>query len=261
MRLFLSYAREQGSLAARLAARLEEENHSVFFDRTDLEPGDPFDATIRNEIHRADLFIFVVSPQSVEPTSYALTELGLARRRWRKAAGRILPVIVEPAPEGSMPEFGVTYLIPKGDWVAEVIARVAELAEHRRHRRLLLASWVAGSLVVAAGVTWFVSDGPSPPPSTPCLLLGEFQASPTRSTSIPEGLTLHVAAGGVTNDFLVGRDGKCRFGIDAELVGDWRLDLTSAAGVPWGRANLSGCPASTTRVPLDEGSSITIRPQ
>ena len=262
MRLFLSYAHEQRQLAAKLAARLEEEDHRVFFDRTDLRPGEPFDATIREEIQRADLFIFLVSPQSVEPASYALTELGLARKRWRKAGGRILPVIVQPAAEMSLPEFGVTFLSPEGDWVAEVAGRVAELADRQRVRRLRVTSWVAGSLVAVICAAWLGKDYSTPPPaSEPCRLFGQFQPSPERSTSIPEGLVLHVTAGGVTNSFSVEPDGTCGFEVAGEGVGEWRLDLTSAAGVTWGLANLSGCPASTIRVPLDDGSSITLSPQ
>jgi hypothetical protein len=257
MRLFLSYSHEQRPIAERLAVRLEEERHHVFFDRTDLGSGEPFDARIRSEIGRASLFIFLVSPQSVKQGSYALTELGLARKRWRRAAGRILPVLVEPVPKELMPEFGVGYFTPEGDWVAGVVARVAEIA---RVRRLRLIRTISTAAVLAVS-GWVAADRWRPHPKPPCRLAAEFQPSPARSVSMPEGLTLHVVAGGVTHDFLVQRDGTCRFEVEASQVGDWSVDFTSADGLAWGRSSLHGCPTAPTRVTLDEGSSLTILPQ
>ena len=48
-------------------------------------------------------FVFLVSPESVEPGSYCLTELGFARERWPKPADRVLPVVVAATPPESFP--------------------------------------------------------------------------------------------------------------------------------------------------------------
>lgn len=261
MRVFLSYAHEQRPIAEKLAVRLEAEGHRVFFDSMDLEPGDAFDARIRSGIERAGLFIFLVTPQSVEAKSYALTELGFAKKRWRRPEGRILPVILEPVSQSSMPEFGGTYLTPKGDIVAEVLAEVERIAKSRTRRRLVMTAWAAGALAAAVIAVLLFFNSQKPIPDTSCRLVAEFHPSPSRSATMPEGLTLHVSRGGVTHDFHVENDGTCRFEIDAGPADEWIVDFTSARGVAWGRSGLRGCPIATTKVTLDEGSSLTIRPQ
>ena len=72
-RVFLSYAREQRDVAEYLAQTLENDGIDVFFDRHDLPAGDAFHARIRAGIRRCHRFVFLVSPDSVTPGSYALT--------------------------------------------------------------------------------------------------------------------------------------------------------------------------------------------
>ena len=50
MKIFLSYASEQRELAKEIALALEAENHTVFFDRSALAPGEAYNAQIREAI-------------------------------------------------------------------------------------------------------------------------------------------------------------------------------------------------------------------
>ena len=67
--IFLSYSSPQSEAAARIELSLEGEGHSVFRDRSDLPPGESFDARIRAAIEESDLFIFLISRESVSPGS------------------------------------------------------------------------------------------------------------------------------------------------------------------------------------------------
>ncbi|HKC45702.1 MAG TPA: toll/interleukin-1 receptor domain-containing protein [Burkholderiales bacterium] len=130
MKLFLSYPSAQRELADRLALALEAERHEVFVDRTDLKAGEAFHRTLREAILGADGMVFLVTPESVAPGSYALAELDIAQQRWRRPGGRVLPVMVAPTPIAALPPYlsAVTVLQPRGDTVAEVVAAVARLA-------------------------------------------------------------------------------------------------------------------------------------
>jgi hypothetical protein len=87
----------------RLRLALEGEGHDVFVDRVELETGHPFDAKLRDAIERCDLFIFLISPETVAPASYALAELSIAEQRWRHPAGRVLPAMVASTPKDAVP--------------------------------------------------------------------------------------------------------------------------------------------------------------
>jgi hypothetical protein len=88
----------------------------VFVDRVELKAGQPFDADLQNGIERCDLFIFLISSETVAPGSYALAELSIAEQRWRHPAGRVLPVMVATTPKDAIPAYlrAVTILEPKG---------------------------------------------------------------------------------------------------------------------------------------------------
>ena len=151
MRVFVSYASEQRTTADRIANGLRQAGHRVFFDRDALQPGDGYDDAIRREIEKSDLFVFLVSPQSVESGGYALTELGFARKRWLNPSGRVLPVMVAATPIEAIDPYlrSVSILSPKGDVVAEVLGRVSDIHRRRRLRLGMLA--VAAAILAAAG--------------------------------------------------------------------------------------------------------------
>lgn len=128
-------------------------DHQVFFDRTDLPAGETYDVRILDAIEASDLFVFLISPESLEVGAYALTELGFARRKWRNPNRKVLPVLIRPVPLDSVPLYlrAVTVLQPRGDLPAEVTASVQSMASWRRLWRPAIAAGLA-MLVVAGGI-------------------------------------------------------------------------------------------------------------
>jgi hypothetical protein len=129
MNVFLSYSSSDLELAERLAYSLRDEGYSVFFDRTSLPPGEGYHSHIRSAIERCNLFIFLISHESVSRGSYALTELGVVQHKWGSPSGRILPVMVSEIDLATLPPYlkTVTVLRPQGEVVPEVVAVVNRL--------------------------------------------------------------------------------------------------------------------------------------
>ena len=151
MRIFISYSSKYRELCERLQLALEADGrHEVFVDRSQLTPGQPFDTTLRQGIEGCELFIFLLSPESVALGSYALAELDIAKARWRLPGGHVLPVKVAPTPKEAIPAYlrAVTILEPLGDVVAETVAAVEHVKPPSR-RVLWLTLIVVG--VVLAG--------------------------------------------------------------------------------------------------------------
>jgi hypothetical protein len=156
LKLFVSYPSTHRDLAEQLRLALEQEGHTVFTDRAELKEGEGYREALREAVDDADGLVFLVTPRSVAPGSYALTELDMAQRQWRSPAGRVLPVLVEPTPIASIPPYlrAVTLLHPKGDLVAETVAAVDRLHGGSRLGHWLVAA--ATLLVLAgAGLWWW----------------------------------------------------------------------------------------------------------
>jgi hypothetical protein len=166
MRIFLSYARERVSEAQQIDAALEAEGHEVFFARDSITAGSQFGRAIREAVGATDLFVFLISPESVEPGSYCLTELGFARERWPKPADRVLPVVVTTiAPESLPPQLqSLSALYPTGNLAAEVVACVQEIAGKRRRARLRVAAVALAALCAVVGVGAAVRRGSNAEP-------------------------------------------------------------------------------------------------
>jgi hypothetical protein len=156
MDLFISYSSKYRDLCERLRLALEAEGHRAFVDRSELEPGETFNAELREAVAECDVFIFLVSPESIAGGSYALAELGLAQNRWRHPRGRVLPVVVAPTPIESIPPYlkAVTLLQPQGDVVAETLAAVARMSTRRRIWPLTVAGVVL-VLIAATAIAYF----------------------------------------------------------------------------------------------------------
>lgn len=96
MKLFLSYAAEDRTLATQVANALRAEHHRVHFDATDLKQGDAYNQRIRQAIDDSDALVWLLSPEAVQPGCYALTEYELARRKWPDEPGRIFAFQARP---------------------------------------------------------------------------------------------------------------------------------------------------------------------
>jgi hypothetical protein len=102
MRIFLSYGSEDREVAREVAAALRASGHRVFFDRTALAPG------------ISDAIIFLLSPSTLKPGRYPLSEIELAERRWPNPANRVFPVVVQPVDMTLVPGYlrAVTIITP-----------------------------------------------------------------------------------------------------------------------------------------------------
>jgi hypothetical protein len=152
VRIFLSYSSADRPTAERINLALQGAGHDVFFDRASLPPGDTFDMRIIDAVDRAEFFIFLISPEAIAQGAYTLTELGIARRRWPRPGGRVLPVMLRRVEIASLPPYlrAVTILVPEGEIVSEVVSSVDRLAHGGRRRLQRTLVWTVPLLGVAA---------------------------------------------------------------------------------------------------------------
>jgi formylglycine-generating enzyme required for sulfatase activity len=156
MRIFLSYASQDRDAARAIERALAEQGHRVFFDRDDLPPGAEYHARIRTAIEQSHLMVFLVSPDAVDAGSYTITEIDIAERAWRRASGRLLPVVLRPTAMESLPHYvrSVTLLETTGNVTAAVVSAVHRIeSERARPRRILFGAAVA-AVVLAGLVAW-----------------------------------------------------------------------------------------------------------
>jgi formylglycine-generating enzyme required for sulfatase activity len=164
MRLFLSYASQDRAQVDPIRLALVAQGHSVFFDRDSLPPGDAFDARIRNAIECCDLFIILLSPDTVDAGSYTLTETDIAAETWANPAGHVLPVLLRPVPFDTIPAYlkAVTFLQTEGNLAAAVSDRVHRIAMERRRGLLLrrvLPIVALATITAVAFIYWkYVGD-------------------------------------------------------------------------------------------------------
>jgi hypothetical protein len=152
--LFLSYASENRARAEEIALALKADGHDVFFDSAKLVGGENYHQVIREQIAEADLLLFLISPHSVEPGSYTLTELRMAEDRWDSPAGHVVPVLIERTAMEAIPAYlrAVTIFEPKGNAAAEIAAHVNRLRGRRRPRLWMAAAVVLVTVAVVFAV-------------------------------------------------------------------------------------------------------------
>jgi len=134
--VFLSYASKQRELAESLYYSLTNNGYMVFFDRNNLPVGMEYNNAIHAAIGHSDIFIFMISPDSVAEGHYTMTELKFAGERWPAANGFLLPVMTITTGYDHIPAYAksVTVLTPEGSMVAEVTAEVEKLFNNRNQR-------------------------------------------------------------------------------------------------------------------------------
>jgi hypothetical protein len=130
MKIFISYASEDRDLAEKIKFKLVGEGHQVFFDKTSLPTARPYDLSIKNAVESADIFVFLISPDSVKPGSYALTELMYAEQNWINPEENVVPVLARKTPFDEIPNYltSVTFLQTEGDVPAAVLLAIQSLA-------------------------------------------------------------------------------------------------------------------------------------
>jgi hypothetical protein len=81
-RVFISYAREDGDLSARVFDTLQRSGFEPWFDKESLNGGDLWDARIREELVATDFTLVLYTPALCQKTdSYVNKEINLARQR------------------------------------------------------------------------------------------------------------------------------------------------------------------------------------
>lgn len=260
MKIFISYAREQVSVAQSLQVRLLEEGHKTFFDLSKLPAGEGYDAEIRRSIHAADLFIFLISPDSVRPSSYARTELKIAQDRWPNPSRRVLPVMVETTPMPDIPPYltAITLLKPQGNLAADVLAEVAKIAERRGFPR----RWILAAVALAAIATAvLVLRARIVPHDTACYLNAQIQSS--AGVDIPAGMMLDVAYGDFTNTFLASPHGEAAIKVGPFKSHDraWTISLRASDGSVIGTESLNGCAGVTQERRISAAYQLSLAPR
>ena len=160
MKIFLSYSSKGRALVEPIYLALRAQRHKVFFDRTDLPPGEEYNIRIRQAIEGTHLFVFLASPESLEPGSYTLTELDIAQKTWAYPAGRLLPVLLRPMSLDRLPAYlkSVTLLEPEGNVPAAVADAVHRLAMARRKAMLTrFAMGATAAILIGVGVYFYLA--------------------------------------------------------------------------------------------------------
>jgi hypothetical protein len=151
MKIFVSYASEQHRLAERITIALRNARNFVYFFPSRSTSGGEYDNTIRSAIAKSDVVIFLISPDSVETGNYALTELKFAEEKWPSPHSHVLPVIIQSTPEHLIPEYlRVSWLKPKGDIAAEVLAEISKWQTARFYRRIKIGFSIGMPIFIAA---------------------------------------------------------------------------------------------------------------
>jgi hypothetical protein len=157
MKVFLSYPRTESDLAADLVARLKSRGHEVFFDAHSLPPSESYDDLIREQVEEAELFVSLMSGDSLRNGTYSRTEVKFAEQKWPNPDGHVLPVAVNPEAMDHLPPYlkSVTVMSAQGELVAEVVAEVDRIAN--KPRRRIMQAVKLGVLVLAiAGIAWLL---------------------------------------------------------------------------------------------------------
>lgn len=85
--IFINYAREDASHADSVYEFLKIHAHAPWMDRRDIFPGEEFDYAIAAALKKADFFLSILSPRSVNKRGYLRKEMKLAA----ESALRLLP--------------------------------------------------------------------------------------------------------------------------------------------------------------------------
>lgn len=256
MKIFISYASEERPTADELAVRLRTEGHTVFLDQDNLPEGEGYDARIRAAIASCDLFLFLVSPLSIQPGRYTITELKFAREQFPNPKGRVLPVMIKPTPFGDIPPYlsAITLLQPQGNLVAETVAQVDRLlGQHTRGRWLRVGGATAVAVALGlAGVNLLNKDTAPQPCRLSALLVAQDA----------NGLALDITSPAGTTALMLGNS-PVPFEVGPFNQRDvtWNAMLRGRDGSSFGKQAVTGCPKSRIKVDFGGGYELLIDPR
>ena len=160
MKVFLSHASEDKNIAEQIHLALLDSGCTVFFDATSLPAAEGYDARIRLALDESDVFIYLISPDSVASSRYVRSELKFAQGKWPHPKGFVLPVMIRETSFDQIPNYlkAVTILRPEGSAQAEVAAEVIKMekaaGEGHRSGWLRPHILVPVALVIAVALAW-----------------------------------------------------------------------------------------------------------
>jgi hypothetical protein len=160
MKIFVSYAAEDRDTAECIHLALIAAGHHTFFDRANLPPGQGYHERIRAAIEQSDAMVFLASPDSMTPGSYALTELKYARGKWHHPDRRVIPVRLRGLSWDAIPNYlkAVTVLEPEGDPAAEVALVISELQRDLGAKPKTMKGRLAAVAALVAIIAVFVGN-------------------------------------------------------------------------------------------------------
>ena len=165
MKVFISYASEDVKVAREVEMAVRGGGHDVFIASM-IKPSGEFHARIRKEIKASDVFVWLISPDSVAPGGYALTELAFAKTKWPAPWGHVVPVEVRGTPLDAIDPYvtSANIVYPVGNIAAETAAAIENRYQgpSTEDRGVGARTWPAyvGASVAAAGsligivITW-----------------------------------------------------------------------------------------------------------
>lgn len=129
LKVFLSFASPDRSIAEKIQLALLGAGYEVFFDEASLPAGSDYNSQIREAIDECGVYIYLISPDSVGDGRYAHTELKLVKAKWPKPWGYVLPVMIHPTDYDRIDPYlaAVTLLEPRGNVAAEVAAAIVTM--------------------------------------------------------------------------------------------------------------------------------------
>ena len=76
--VFISHASEDADIAEDLYHALERAGHTAYLDKKALAIGQEYNVAIQDLVSKSDYFVFLISPEAIQPGAYAMTELQYA---------------------------------------------------------------------------------------------------------------------------------------------------------------------------------------
>jgi hypothetical protein len=142
MRIFISYSRIDSAIADRISAALQDDGHQIWkWDET-LKPGDNIAKKTSEGIRKADVFLLIVSENSLaskwvmhEFSTLALSEI--SRRELR-----IIPVLID---QSTVPSYLLSYFYL--DISKDIEGGIAKLVESLREENHPQATGSGGSII------------------------------------------------------------------------------------------------------------------
>lgn len=161
-KIFISYASEDKNIAEQIYLALSGEEYDVFFDRTSLPPAGNYNEHLKKGVQQSDLFVFLISPDSVKEGSYALSELKFCKEKWKHPKNHVLPVIIRKTDSSKIPNYlkAVTFLEIEGNIPAEVANSIKHITTNNsqsKKYKIPLIKLIIGFIGLLASVIGILS--------------------------------------------------------------------------------------------------------